>query len=105
MAGESDALTRGDLTIDFVRRSVRLGAASVHLTPIEWELLRALATQSGRVLTHQHLFTRVWKGREHGDAQQYLRVYVANLRRKLEHDPLRPAHIFTVAGVGYRFGD
>jgi len=95
----------GELEVDFVRRAVKVGGASVHLTPIEWELLRVLATQPGKVLTHQQLFHAVWKGREHGDAQQYLRVYVAHLRRKLERDTVRPVHIFTISGVGYRFGE
>ena len=98
-------IRRGALEIDFAARVVRLGGHSVHLTPIEWGLVTALAGQPGRVLTHQQLFQRVWKGRENGDAQQYLRVYVANLRRKLETDPVRPEHIFTVLGVGYRFGE
>ena len=95
----------GDLTIDFTKRSVKRGDHVVHLTPIEWELLKALASHSGRVLTHQQLFRAAWKGREHGDAQQYLRVYVAHLRRKLERDPVRPQHIFTITAVGYRFGE
>ena len=99
------SVRHGALEIDFVRRAVRLDGAPVHLTPIEWELLKALATQPGKVLTHQHLFRAAWKGRDHGDAQQYLRVYVANLRRKLESDPVRPRHIFTISGVGYRFGE
>lgn len=100
-AGE---ILHGDLAIDLVRRSVRRAGALVHLTPIEWELLRALASNPGRTFTHHQLFRAAWKGREHGDAQQYLRVYVAHLRRKLEDDPVRPHHIFTIAGVGYRFG-
>jgi two-component system KDP operon response regulator KdpE len=99
------AIAREDLEIDLAKRTVKVQGASVHLTPIEWELLKALATSAGRVLTHQQLFSKVWKGREHGDAQQYLRVYVANLRRKLEADPVRPRHIFTIPGVGYRFGE
>lgn len=94
----------GDVQIDLAKRVVKLAGEPVHLTPIEWELLRALATQRGRVLTHQQLFREAWRGREHGDAQQYLRVYVAHLRRKLEADPVRPRHIFTIPGVGYRFG-
>jgi two-component system KDP operon response regulator KdpE len=101
----ASVFVHGDLTIDLSRRSVLRAGTMVHLTPIEWELLRALATNVGRVLTHQQLFRAAWKGRGHGDAQQYLRVYVAHLRRKLEADPLRPQHIFTIAGVGYRFGD
>jgi two-component system KDP operon response regulator KdpE len=103
--GGADSVKHGDLEIDFVRRAVRLGGSPVHLTPIEWELLKALATQPGKVLTHQQLFHAVWKGREHGDAQQYLRVHVAHLRRKLEQDPVRPRHIFTIPAVGYRFGE
>lgn len=95
----------GDLSVDFEKRAVRRGGAAVHLTPIEWELLKALASQAGRVMTHQQLFRAAWKGRDHGDAQQYLRVYVAHLRRKLEEDPVRPRHIFTIPGVGYRFGE
>lgn len=101
----SGAVVRGDLVIDLVRRSVKRGGGLVHLTPIEWELLRALASHPGRTFTHQQLFRAAWKGREHGDAQQYLRVYVAHLRRKLEDDPVRPRHIFTIPGVGYRFGE
>ena len=62
----------------------------------------ALLAHAGRPLTHQQLFDAVW-GRDHGDAQQYLRVYVAHLRRKIEEDPLRPARIITEPGVGYRF--
>jgi two-component system KDP operon response regulator KdpE len=98
-------IKRDDLEIDLERRAVRIGGTPVHLTPIEWELLRALVTHSGRVMTHQQLFAAVWRGREHGDAQQYLRVYVASLRRKLEKDPVRPRHIFTIPAVGYRFGE
>jgi len=73
----------------------------VHLTPIEWELLRVLATNAGRTLTHAQLYTRVWD-RPHGDAQQNLRVHVASVRRKLERDPVRPTLIITEPGVGYR---
>ncbi len=105
--GAADGAVRqhGDITIDFAARAVRVSGHPVHLTPIEWGLLVALASAPGKVFTHQQLFHQVWKGREHGDAQQYLRVYVANLRRKLEEDPVRPQHIFTIPGVGYRFGE
>ena len=94
----------GALEIDLERRAVKLDGSPVHLTPIEWDLLTALATQPGRVMTHQQLFAAVWRGRDHGDAQQYLRVYVAHLRRKLEKDPVHPEFIFTISAVGYRFG-
>jgi two-component system KDP operon response regulator KdpE len=97
-------IVREDLEIDLERRVVKLGGSPVHLTPIEWDLLIALATHEGRVMTHQQLFTAVWRGRDHGDAQQYLRVYVAHLRRKLESDPVHPRFIHTIPAVGYRFG-
>jgi two-component system KDP operon response regulator KdpE len=100
----STTIVRDDLEIDLERRAVRLGGSPVHLTPIEWDLLTALATHPGRVMTHQQLFSAVWRGRDHGDAQQYLRVYVAHLRRKLESDPVHPRFIFTIPAVGYRFG-
>lgn len=89
------------LTIDLTRRTVARKGELVHLTPTEWDLLRTLLEHAGRTMTHRQLFDAVW-GRHHGDAQQYLRVYVANLRRKLESDPLRPAMILTEPGVGYR---
>ncbi len=95
--------TAGDLTVDYVARTVKLRGEEVHLTRIEWELLRVLTTHAGRTMTHQQLFDRVWHGRSYGDAQAYLRVHVAHLRRKLEADPVRPRHIRTEAGVGYRF--
>ncbi len=97
-------IVREDLEIDLDKRTVKLGGSPVHVTPIEWDLLVALATNPGRVMTHQQLFTAVWRGRDHGDAQQYLRVYVAHLRRKLESDPVHPRFIFTIPAVGYRFG-
>ena len=99
----STRIVAGDLVIDLVARVVTLAGSEVHLTPIEWELLRALATNAGRTLTHRQLFAAAWPGRAHGDAQQYLRVHVAHLRRKLERDPVRPRYITTEPGVGYRF--
>lgn len=93
----------GGLTIDLAARVVTSEGSDVHLTPIEWDLLRVLAVDAGRTLTHQQLFKRVWSGRSHGDAQKYLRVHIANLRRKIEPDALRPRYILTEPGVGYRF--
>ena len=90
------------LVIDLVCRSVRRDGAAVHLTPIEWGLLRTLVVHVGRTMTHQQLFHEVW-ARAHGDAQQNLRVHVASLRRKLESDPVRPRFLITEPGVGYRF--
>jgi two-component system, OmpR family, KDP operon response regulator KdpE len=93
--------TFGHVTLDFdVPLATRAGQ-SVHLTPTEWELLRALVDREGRTVTHAHLFRSVW-GNASGDAQQYLRVYIRSLRRKLEADPIRPRLIVTEAGVGYR---
>ncbi len=92
----------GALVVDIANRRVLRDGAAVHLTPTEWELLRVLVAHAGRTLTHRQLFDTVWE-RDHGDAQQYLRVYVAHLRRKIESDPLRPTLIVTEPGVGYRF--
>jgi two-component system KDP operon response regulator KdpE len=89
------------LVIDLRARRVSRDGDIIHLTPIEWELLRALAVNRGRTMTHRQLFAEVW-ARSHGDAQQYLRVHVANLRRKIERDPVRPLLIITEPGVGYR---
>ena len=92
-----------DLKMDLDARTLTRSAALVHLTPIEWDLLRVLMTHAGKTMTHRQLFSAVWPGRAYGDAQQYLRVHVANVRRKIEADPLSPRHIFTEPGVGYRF--
>ena len=95
-------LVVGQVTIDFATPAVTRNGVSVHLTRTEWELLRALADHEGRTVTHAQLFRAVW-GNVSGDAQQYLRVYVRSLRRKLEADSVRPALIVTEPGVGYRF--
>ncbi len=91
-----------EVTIDLVARTVKRDGRDVHLTPTEWNLLRTFVTNAGKTLTHSQLFAAVW-GSAAGDAQQYLRVYVGQLRRKLEADPLRPRLIRTESGVGYRF--
>lgn len=87
--------------IDLAKRAVSREGTPIHLTPIEWELLRVLAVNAGRTMTHRQLFGQVW-ARSHGDAQQHLRVHVASLRRKLERDSVRPRVIITEPGVGYR---
>jgi two-component system KDP operon response regulator KdpE len=91
----------GDLVIDAGARTLTRGGEIIHLTPTEWDLLRTFVANIDKTLTHRQLFGAVW-GRSPGDPQQYLRVYVANLRRKLEHDPVRPRFIVTEPGVGYR---
>jgi two-component system, OmpR family, KDP operon response regulator KdpE len=93
----------GDLALDATAHTVSRSGELLHLTRTEWELLRVLMSHAGRVLTHQQLFRLVWSGRAFGDAQQYLRVYVARLRRKIEPDAVRPRYIHTEPGVGYRF--
>jgi two-component system KDP operon response regulator KdpE len=99
--GEGGGIRMGDVVIDPGARTVRRGDEEIHLTPTEWELLRAFLRSAGKTLTHQHLFSAVW-ATSSGDPQQYLRVYVANLRRKLEPDAVRPRLIVTEPGVGYR---
>ena len=94
-------LTVGDITIDIARHVVTKGSAEVHLTPTEYDLLRVLAANAGKVLTHRQLLERVWGGYAAENSQQ-LRVYVNYLRRKLEDDPSRPRWLVTEPGVGYR---
>ena len=101
---DADAvITFGDFVMNLGARTLTIAGRVVHLTPIEWELLRALASKPGRTLTHRHLFNAVWSPRSEGDAQQYLRVHIANVRRKIEDDALAPRYIVTEPGVGYRF--
>ena len=100
---ELDASLEVDgLLIDPARRVVSRAGVPIHLTPTEWDLVRAFLLHRGRTLTHAQLFRAVWN-RSAGDPQQYLRVHVANLRRKIERDTLRPRVIITEPGVGYRF--
>jgi two-component system, OmpR family, KDP operon response regulator KdpE len=100
--GSEAPIIIGDLVIDTARRIVTSAGSDVHLTPTEWGLLRVLIANAGRPVTHARLFQAVW-GQVAGDAQLYLRVYVAHLRRKLEGDAYRPRLIVTEPGVGYRF--
>ncbi|HXY31488.1 MAG TPA: response regulator [Gemmatimonadaceae bacterium] len=100
--GGDAPLVSGDLVIDVANRQVTMNGVAVHLTPTEWSLLKVLVINAGKTMTHQQLFHAVW-GSAYGDAQQYLRVYVAHLRRKIEQDPYAPRRIVTEPGVGYRF--
>jgi two-component system KDP operon response regulator KdpE len=98
--GES-TFTLGRLRVDLGRRRVWLGDGEVRLTPIEYRLLAVLVRHAGRVLTHRQLLQEVW-GPGQVEQTHYLRVYMANLRRKLEADPARPRLLRTEPGVGYR---
>ena len=94
--------TFDDLSIDFVARVVCKDQQPVKLTATEYALLALMVKNEGKVLTHQYLLNQVW-GPSYKNESQYLRVFVAQLRKKLEKDPNRPAHIITESGVGYRF--
>jgi two-component system KDP operon response regulator KdpE len=100
-APQSPQFTVGDVTIDVARHVVTKGGQEVHLTPTEYDLLRVLATNAGKVLTHRQLLERVWGGYAAENSQQ-LRVYINYLRRKLEDDPSRPRWLVTEPGIGYR---
>ncbi|HEX6627906.1 MAG TPA: response regulator transcription factor [Gemmatimonadaceae bacterium] len=93
----------GALKMNLDSRTLEKNGEPVHLTPTEWELLRVLMANAGKTMTHRQLFAAVWVGRQFGDAQQYLRVHIANVRRKIETNPLDPHYIITEPGVGYRF--
>jgi two-component system KDP operon response regulator KdpE len=89
------------ILIDTAKPSLLRDGKEVHLTRIEWDLLRTLLRHAGRTLTHQQIFNAVWAN-SFGDAQQYLRVHIRSLRKKLETDSVRPKIIITEPGVGYR---
>lgn len=91
-----------DLSIDFANRIVKKDNAIVKLTATEYSLLSLFARNDGKVLTHQFLLKQVW-GSSHVNESQYLRVFVAQLRKKIEPDPNRPTYIITESGIGYRF--
>jgi two-component system KDP operon response regulator KdpE len=91
-----------NLSIDFVNRIVKKDNVAIKLTTKEYALLSLLARNDGKVLTHQYLLHHVW-GESHQTESQYLRVFIAQLRKKIENDPNRPLHIITESGIGYRF--
>jgi two-component system KDP operon response regulator KdpE len=101
-AADRPVLTFGELQIDLTRRLVRLRDAIVHLTPHEYSLLEAMATNPGKLLTHQWLLRQVW-GRGYGTESHYLHVYVRQLRQKLHDEASMPRFIITEPGVGYRW--
>ncbi len=91
----------GDLKVDLARRQVTVANEEVHLTPIEYNLLRTLVQYAGKVVTQTQLLKEVW-GPAYADESHYLRVYMSQLRRKIEVDPARPRYLLTEPGVGYR---
>lgn len=100
----SSILSFGSLSIDLAGHIARKDNNLLKLTSTEFSLLALMAKNSGRVLTHQYLLKEVW-GHNYSDQTQYLRVFVAQLRKKIEEDPARPTLIITESGIGYRFGN
>ncbi|WP_459557519.1 response regulator transcription factor KdpE [Lacunimicrobium album] len=99
---EAATFTIGELKVDYESRIVMLSGVPIHLTPLEYKLLITLIKHQGKVLTHRFLLKEVW-GPHHTQENHYLRVFVANLRRKVEPDAARPRFIITEQSVGYRF--
>jgi two-component system KDP operon response regulator KdpE len=99
--GGGSRLEIGDLVIDVLDRKVTRDGVEIHLTPIEFDLVRVLAQHQGRLVTHRQLLHEVW-GPQYGEETHYLRVHVAHIRAKLEVDPSRPRYLITEPGVGYR---
>jgi two-component system KDP operon response regulator KdpE len=99
--GAGSQLHFGELVIDVLDRRVTRAGEEIHLTPIEFDLVRVLAAHGGRLVTHRQLLQEVW-GPEYGQETHYLRVHVAHIRGKLELDPSRPQYLITEPGVGYR---
>lgn len=93
----------GKLVIDLAQRFVELDGNRVKLTPTEYDLLKILASNAGKVITQRQLLQQVWGGHHHESDSHYLRIYIGHLRKKLEEDPTRPKFIETEPGIGYRF--
>ncbi|HEX2911683.1 MAG TPA: response regulator transcription factor [Chloroflexia bacterium] len=98
----SPVYSDGELAVDFARREVSLHGEEVKLTPKQYDLLKYLAQNAGRVITHRAALVNVW-GPEYGQETQYLHVFINQLRHKIEADPAHPRYILTEPGVGYRF--
>jgi two-component system KDP operon response regulator KdpE len=100
-SGSSPVVTVGELAVDFAARTVKRAGEEVHLTPIEFDVLRVLVQHRGKLVTHRQLLHEVW-GAGYEDEVHYLRVHIAHMRAKLEPEPSRPRYIVTDPGVGYR---
>lgn len=103
-AADEPVFTVGGLRVDLTRRQVFCDDAEVHLTPTEYRLLQVLVKYAGKVVTHRQLLKEVW-GPDSVEENQYLRVYMGQLRRKIEVDPAQPRYLRTEAGVGYRLAE
>ena len=101
-SGTEPIFTAGPLRVDFAQRLVQVNGKEVKLTPTEYDLLKALINNSGKIMTRQMLLSQVW-GTGYGAESHYLHVYIGQLRRKIEPDPTHPRFILTISGVGYRF--
>ncbi len=101
-APDEPVITSGDFTVDLAAKRVRRDGADVRLTPTEWQLLEVLVRHREKLVTQRQLLAEVW-GPEYQTEGNYLRVYMAHLRRKLEPDPSRPRYLVTEPGIGYRF--
>ncbi|WP_133716287.1 response regulator [Methylocaldum gracile] len=99
-----DVFQVGDLKVELTRRKVSLEDREIHLTPIEYRLLTALISHAGSVVTHRQLLNEVW-GPGHTEHSHYVRIYMGQLRHKIEADPARPRYLLTEPGVGYRLCD
>lgn len=103
-SGHAERIELGDLTVDLEDRKVLRDGEEVHLTPIEFDLLRVLAQHPGRLVTQRQLLQEVW-GPQYAEESHYLRVHIAHIRSKIERDPSRPRYLITEPGVGYRLRD
>jgi two-component system KDP operon response regulator KdpE len=94
-------LTCGELTVDLLQRRVTVGEREIKLTPTEYELIKYMMQHAGRVLTHKQILKAVW-GNAYDEDTHYIRIYISQLRRKIEQDPAQPRYIVTESGIGYR---
>jgi two-component system, OmpR family, KDP operon response regulator KdpE len=98
---QNGLFSTGALSVDLFKRQVLLNNEEVHLTPIQYRLLSVLVKNAGKVLTHQYLLKEVW-GPSYRENSHYLRIYMSQLRQKLETDPTQPQYLLTESGIGYR---
>jgi two-component system KDP operon response regulator KdpE len=101
-SGNDPIFTSGPLSVDFAHRLVQVNGQEIKLTPTEYDLLKVLINNQGKIMTRQMLLAQVW-GTGYGSEAHYLHVYIGQLRKKIEPDPVHPRFILTISGVGYRF--